>query len=337
MSTRGAHDRCRPAKYGLGAAGIGNLYRAISNRQAGAVLDAAAQAGINRWDTAPLYGHGLSETRIGRYLNTTGNADITLSTKVGRVLDAASPDSITDHGFRDPLPFNPRFDYSYDGVMSAFESSLARLNVEHIETVFFHDLGVLAHGACHAFHMRTAMTSGLKALHDLKHQGVVGRIGIGANEVAVLEEALASEEFDCFLLAGRYTLFEHEDSLDFMDTCYSAGIPIVIGGPYNSGLLATRPTPASRYDYTPAAPVILERAARFWRVCDQYGVPASAAALQFAASHPAVETVLVGIQDIGHLTELMVAARLQIPDALWSDLIKNNLIHEHAPTPVPSS
>lgn len=327
------HESIR-ASLGLGAAGIGNLYRAVTEEQAQAVLEAAASAELTHWDTAPFYGHGLSELRIGRYLSQSPKPNITLSTKVGRVLDPVTPDAVTDNGFAAPLPFNPRFDYTYDGVMRSFETSLERLRVDRIKTVLFHDLGRETHGADHSHHMKIAMTSGLKALIKLKEQKAIAEIGIGANETAVLSEAQNHHDFDCFLLAGRYTLFEHHQSLSFMDACAVRGISIIVGGVYNSGLLATRPNDASHYNYLPASSDVVARATRFWDICKAHGVEAPVAALHFVTGHPAVRIALIGAQDAAHINVVSRARDTVAKEDLWADLITEGLISERAPLPL---
>lgn len=322
-----------PSPFGLGTAGIGNLYKAISDDQASACLSQAAEHGLLHWDTAPFYGLGLSETRIGRFIRENPQVALDISTKVGRTLKPTAHHAKRKYGFVDPLPFEPVFDYSGDAVERSIDESSHRLYTDRFGRVFFHDLGTQTHGRDAAQHWRIALGSGLERLQKLRAEGRIGCIGIGANEVSVLNDALQTGGFDTFLLAGRYTLFEHERALDFMNACADAGVEIVIGGPYNSGLLATRPHADSKFDYAPASEANHERASRIWSICEAHGVPASAAALQFAAAHPAVVAVVAGAQTLEHIDSLYENAKARIPSELWNDLRRHGLLSAHAPLP----
>lgn len=318
---------------GFGTAGIGNLYRAISEANALRTLNCAIENGLTYWDTAPFYGLGLAEQRIGRFISEAGWTSIRLSTKVGRVLEPSSADNLNIYGFEEPCTNRPVFDYSANGVEQSLESSFERLGVSRVDTVYFHDLGRLTHGADHQKHWRIALDEGLPLLERLKANGTIGKIGIGANETAVLREALATGAFDCFLLAGRYTLFEHQDSLAFLNDCHAKGVTVSIGGPFNSGLLATRPDANSRYNYVTASRAVIERAQALWDVCARFNLPAASAAIQFAGAHPAVTQVLAGGQTPQHVQAIAAAGREPVPDELWAALRREGFISHDAPTP----
>lgn len=321
------------AELGFGTAGIGNLYHAITDAEAHQTLKSAAQSGLTFWDTAPYYGLGLAETRIGGVLHEIGHDTIRLSTKVGRRLEPNTTDSLEQFGFAEPLPNRPVFDYSASGIKRSIEQSLLRLGVAHVETVYFHDLGELTHGEGHEDHWRDAIEGGLDVLLKLKRDGTIAKVGIGANETAVLQRALETGAFDCFLLAGRYTLFEHQDALRLLNDCHEQGVSVAIGGPFNSGLLATRPSSASRYNYETAPASVVERAQALWDICDRFDVSASAAAIQFAGAHPAVTQVLAGGQTPQHVQGLVDAKNAVVPDDLWAELRSLGYIANDAPTP----
>lgn len=322
--------------FGLGTAPFGNLYRAIDEGSALAALNRAQQEGLRYWDTAPFYGHGLSEARIGRALKAMPPADassILLSTKVGRVLDPVDPDAVPDHGFADPLPFAPRFDYGANAVRRSFEESCTRLGRDSVDIVFFHDLGRLTHGASHRSNFRTALGEGLPALRALQSAGRVGAIGLGANEWQVCSDALEAGALDCVLLAGRYTLFDHQAARPFLDQCVRQNVSVIVGGPFNSGLMAVRPETGARYDYVQADAAVIERAQKIWDVCARYGLAASAVALQFPFAHPAVVSVIPGAQSEAEVMAITEGSSVSIPDALWIDLIREGLVSADVPLP----
>ena len=318
---------------GFGTAGVGNLYRAVSEANALRTLKCAVENGLTYWDTAPFYGLGLAEYRIGRFISDAGWNSTRLSTKVGRLLEPSSTDNLNIYGFEEPCANRPVFDYSAKGVEQSLKSSFERLGVSSIDTVYFHDLGRLTHGVDHQKHWRIALDEGLPVLERLKANGTIGKIGIGANETAVLRDALATGAFDCFLLAGRYTLFEHQDSLAFLNDCHANGVTVSIGGPFNSGLLATRPDANSRYNYETAARTVVERAQALWDVCARFNVSAATAAIQFAGAHPAVTQVLAGGQTPAHVKAIALAGKESVPNELWAALRREGFIIHDAPTP----
>jgi D-threo-aldose 1-dehydrogenase len=321
---------------GFGTAPLGNLYRAIDEGTALATLQAAWDVGCRYFDTAPLYGLGLAETRLNGFLRGHLTESYVLSTKVGRLLRVCSPESRTGIGkFFDTPTRQEVYDYSYDGVMRSVEDSLERLGVDRIDILFCHDVDVFTHGSKDASdrRIREFMDSGYHALASLRDQGVVAAFGAGVNEWDVCERLAREGDFDLFLLAGRYTLLEQEALGSFLPYCSERGIGIVLGGPYNSGILATGPRPGAYYNYDPAPPEILERVARLEKVCVAHGVRLIEAALRFPLGHPAIVSVIPGAQNPQEVRRNAEIIRAQIPGALWSDLKAEGLLHPEAPVP----
>lgn len=322
----------RLPRLGFGGAAVGNLYAAVSDAQARAVIDAALAAGIRYFDTAPHYGFGLSETRHGEAL---AGREAIVSTKVGRVLEPIKTDRRERHGFVDPAPFEPVFDYSYDGVMRSFEASLRRLRRDRVDILLAHDLGRLTHGEAHAGHMRAFLDGGYRAMRQLKDAGATDAIGLGVNEQAVCEEALDHADLDVFLLAGRYTLLEQTALDGFLPRCERRGVKIVVGGPFNSGALVEKPGGGPiHYDYVPAGAEIVARVESLRRVCAAHDAPLAAAALQFPLAHPAVASVIPGMAGPAQVADAVAWMEMLLPAALWSDLRAEGLLHPDAPTPV---
>jgi len=283
------------SELGFGSAPIGNLYSAVPESQATATLEAAWKAGIRYFDTAPLYGLGLAETRLNAFFRGKPRSDFVVSTKVGRLLRACPPDQRTGIGkFFDTPSRKEVYAYTHVGVMRSLEDSLERLGLDHIDILFVHDIDVFTHGseAARDAHIATLMTpgtGGYAALMKLREQKVIKAIGAGINEWQAPEMLVKQGDFDLFLLAGRYTLLEQEALLSFLPLCQKRGIGIVIGGAYNSGILATGAVPGARYDYAPASATMLDRVARIEGVARTHGVPLRAAALQFALAMSLVE------------------------------------------------
>jgi D-threo-aldose 1-dehydrogenase len=321
---------------GFGTAPLGNLYRPVSDADADATLDAAWEAGIRYFDTAPFYGLGLSETRLNRFLRGRDRGSYALSTKVGRLLRLSHPDERAGIGkFFDTPSRRGVYDYSYDGVMRSVEDSLERLGLDRIDILYVHDLDIYTHGSKETAdrHLADFMASGYRALVTLRDQGAVKAIGGGINEWEYAQALAEQGDFDIFLLAGRYTLLEQEALNSFLPICEKRGIGIVLGGPYNSGILATGPKPGAFYNYDPAPPAILERVARIEAVCTGHGVPLIAAALQFPLHHPAVVSVIPGGQAPAEVRRNAEVLATPIPDALWRDLKAEGLLRVDAPTP----
>jgi D-threo-aldose 1-dehydrogenase len=252
-----------------------------------------------------------------------------LSTKVGRLLRPRRT-AVEDTDRRDPLPFDPVYDYSYDGVMRSFEDSLQRLGLARIDVLYVHDIGAMQHGReAHPGLMRALRDGGYRALEELRAAGTVRAIGVGVNEREVLLEALEWGEWDAFLLAGRYTLLEQAPLDDLLPKCEKAGTSVVVGGPLNSGILAGRDT----WNYKAAPPEIVARVNAIEAVCDRHRVPLAAAALQFPLAHPAVAAIIPGPRNVEEFHANVRLLRHPIPAALWADLRAAGLLHPHAPTP----
>ncbi len=331
--------RSRPVpltRLGFGGAPLGNLYRSIRDDDAQAALQAAWDAGIRYFDTAPQYGLGISEQRFGRAIARFRRDDLVLSSKVGRLLLDCEPHEVTPHAFVDVPQKRIVFDYSYDGVMRSHAESLARLGVDAIDILLVHDVDVFTHGSQSASNERVRELfdlGGYRALIELRDAGVVKAIGAGVNEWQVCERLLGLGDFDCFLLAGRYTLLEQDALESFLPLCVERDVGIILGGPYNSGILATGAVEGARYNYAPASPAILERVRRIEEVCVANGVRLIEAALQFVLAHPAVRTVAPGAVNAAEVeanAELLARA---IPSSLWSDLKSEGLLRADAPTP----
>jgi D-threo-aldose 1-dehydrogenase len=320
---------------GFGTAPLGNLYRAISEDEAQAVLQGAWDAGVRYYDTAPLYGLGLSETRLNHFLRGKPRDDYVLSTKIGRLLKVTTPDRRDGFGKWFDVPArNEIYDYTYDGVMRSLEFSLERLGIDRVDILYAHDLDIFNHGSWEALEpkLNELMAGGYKALMELRDQGVIRAFGAGVNEWQSCQWLAERGDFDLFLLAGRYTLLEQEALVTMLPLCAARGIGIVIGGPYNSGILATGPKPGAFYNYDPAPPEILDRVARIQAVCDRHGTRLLDAAFQFPLLHPAVVSVIPGGQGTAEMASNLAASQARIPRALWADLKAEGLLRPDAPT-----
>ncbi|WP_249138117.1 aldo/keto reductase [Phenylobacterium montanum] len=325
-------------RLGFGAGPIGNLYAPISDAQAFETVSAALAEGIGYFDTAPHYGFGLSESRLGVALAKLDPEEKTLvSTKVGRTLQPIAADAAggVRHGFAEAAPFEPVFDYGRDAILRSFEDSRRRLGRRRIDLLLAHDIGRVTHGEDHERRFAEFMDGGYPAMRSLRDEGAVGAIGIGVNEWEVAEQALRAAEFDVILLAGRYTLLEQGALESFLPLCAARGVRVIIGGPYNSGVLARGAggEPPARYNYETAPAEVLRRVERLEAVCARFEVPLAAAALQFPLAHPQVASVIPGLASAA---EVKAAARLMalpIPDALWEALLHEGLLRPDAPTP----
>ncbi len=320
---------------GFGAAPLGNLYRAISDDDAHAILERAWDAGVRYYDTAPLYGLGLSETRLNRFLRGKPRDDYVLSTKIGRLLKATTPDRRDGPDKWFDVPSRTEvYDYSYDGVMRSLEFSLERLGIDRVDILFAHDLDVFNHKTQAALDARLneLMSGGYKALLKLRDEGTIRAFGAGVNEWQPCQWLTERGDFDLFLLAGRYTLLEQEALASFLPLAESRGIGIVIGGPYNSGVLATGARPGAFYNYDPAPKPILDRVARIEAACARHGTRLVDAAFQFPLRHPVVVSVIPGGQGVAEMEGNLAAARAEIPPALWEELKAEGLLRPDAPT-----
>lgn len=319
--------------FGFGTAPIGNIFKPIPEDEAQAMIQAAWDAGVRYVDTAPMYGHGLAELRTGHALRWKQRDDYVLSSKVGRLLTPAPRASIDFAPWADAAPFTMRFDYSYDGTMRSVEDSLQRLGLERMDICFIHDIDRFTRGAEQPAVFEQAMDGCWRALEKLRSEKVVKAIGVGVNEWEVCHEALKRRDFDCFLLAGRYTLLE-QDSLDeFLPLCEQRGAAVVIGGGFNSGILATGAKPGAKYNYAPAPQAILEKVARIEAVCADYRVPLPAAALQFVVAHPAIPSFIAGTRTVAQLQQNLAWFNHPIPAGFWAELKRRGLLREDAPVP----
>ncbi len=324
------------SELGFGTAPLGNLYCAVGDDEARATLDAAWETGCRYFDTAPLYGLGLSETRLNPFLRTKKRDGYVLSTKVGRLLEACPANERTGIGkFFDTPNRREVYDYTYDGVMRSVEMSLERLGVDRVDILFAHDLDVFNHGTQEALDekLNELMRSGYYALLSLRDQGVISAFGAGINEWQPAQWMTERGDFDLFLLAGRYTLLEQEALETFLPLCEERGIGIVLGGPYNSGILATGPIPGAYYNYDPAPQDILDRVGEIEQVCTDHSVRLIDAALRFPLHHPSVVSVIPGGQSPVQVRGNRDVLNVDIPDALWRDLKSKGLMREDAPTP----
>lgn len=305
----------------LGTAPLGNLFTAVTDEQAAAVVDAAFEVGIGCFDTAAHYGVGLSEQRLGRALAGRERASFTLSTKVGRLLRPLRDGEAADgQGYVDTPPRAREWDFSEAGIRASIEASLDRLGLDRIDVALLHDPDE---------HEREVYRTGYGALARLRDEGVVGAIGAGMNQSAMLARFVRDFDLDVVLCAGRYTLLDQSALADLLPQCARRGTSVLIGGVYNSGLLAN-PHPGATYDYAPAPAGLLDRARTLARVCERHGVPLKAAAVQFPLWQPAVAGVLVGCRTEAEVRENAAAFGHHIPDELWTDLARSGLIPDPA-------
>lgn len=318
---------------GLGTAPLGNLYRAVPDAEARAVIECAWEAGIRHFDTAPLYGLGLAETRLNPVLRGKARDAFTLSTKVGRLLQAVPRGQGDGAGKWFEVPSRrERYDYGHDGVLRSVEFSLERLGLDRIDILYAHDLDISNHGSQAALDARLEefMAGGYRALLRLRDEGVIAAFGAGINEWQPGQWLLERGDFDIFLLAGRYTLLEQE-SLPFLNACAARGLGVVIGGPYNSGILARGPGPGAMWNYGPAPDAVQERARRLQAAAAAHGLRLIDAALRFPLLHPAVVSVIPGGQGLGEMESNLRAAAADVPPALWAELKQAGLIDPAAP------
>jgi D-threo-aldose 1-dehydrogenase len=307
----------RVSALGFGGAPIGNLYEKVTEEEAYSALQTALALGVRYFDTAPFYGHGLSEERIGRALGGHPRDSYVLSTKVGRLVSReprgtrAVGDQFVVEGTR------AVFDYSRDGVQRSFEASLERLGVSRIDILFLHDIGSLTHGARHTEVLRLALDQALPAMARLRESGAVKAIGIGVNEQEVVLEVLPRFPLDWVMLAGRYTLLEQENSAELLAYAQTHGVRVLAAGVYNSGLLGPASSPGATYNYGPVDAGTLERARSFYAECAREGVDVGAAALQFPLAHPAVAGVVAGLRSRDEVMSAATRLRTSLPATLW--------------------
>jgi D-threo-aldose 1-dehydrogenase len=322
-------------RLGFGSATIGGLFRDVPEAAAVETVRHAQQTGVRYFDAAPLYGYGAAERRVGAALASVPRDSYVLSTKVGRLIvrrdqishgmdvDHQRIDGQDDYYYRSDPTVRPVFDYSRDGVLRSVEESLQRFGLDRIDILYLHDPD---------HHWAQAIAGAYPALEQLRADGVVRAIGVGMNQVAMLTRFARETDVDVLLVANQYTLLEQAASAELFPVCQARGIGVVLGGVFNSGVLAD-PRPGSRFGYLPADEVVLERVHRTRRVCERYGVPLRAAAIQFALAHPAVTSMLAGVRSTAQLDDYPELMRLDIPSALWADLKAEGLLRADAVTP----
>ena len=321
---------------GFGGAGIGNLYRQLADADAVDAVRESFAAGVRYFDTAPFYGFGLSEQRLGAALSGE-RTPIVISTKVGRRLVPTGPQdpAVGREGYFSPRPFSPVFDYGYDSIMRSHGESLRRLGVPRVDILLCHDIGRLTHGDAHAARVGEFIEGGYRALRELRDAGTVKAIGIGVNEWEVCVELLERCELDCILLAGRYTLLEQPALEKLLPLCVERGVSILCGGPFNSGILAagSRAGARAHYNYAPPPDAVLERVRRLEALCGELSVPLQAAALQFPLAHPAVASVVAGCVTGAEARHCAAMFAHPIPAGFWDALRDRGLVDPRAPVP----
>ena len=320
---------------GFGGAPLGNLFENVSETEAQAILQNAWEAGIRYFDTAPYYGFGQSEHRIGHFLRQQPRSEFAISTKIGRVLRATrNLDTFDKKGWIGGLPFEPSFDFSYDGIMRSYEDSLQRLGLHAVDLLLIHDLdGYFFSEEQIAAHLGQLYTSGWRALESLKSSGQIRGIGAGLNKLGMISRFLDMVPLDFFIVAMPYTLLD-QDTLDVeFPKCAQHGATVVIGSVFASGILATGPIEGAGYAYAPASDAILDKTRRIQTICQQYNVPLPAAAIQFPLAHPQVSAIIPGAHKPEYIPSNLQNYQVRIPHDLWDALKSENLLRKDAPTP----
>ena len=320
-------------RMGLGTGVLGGLNEVVTEERFQATIEAAFGAGIRYFDTAPLYGLGVSEQRLGAILAAKPRATFALSTKIGRLLrtdESLEPGAEVDHLYDTSWVGVPQkklvIDYSYDATMRSLEESLNRLGLDRVDIVYIHD-------AFTAADFKSAMNGAYRAVDQLRSEKVIGAVGVGIGLSSVLVQFANAGNFDCFILAGRYTLLDHDALSELLPLCLAKNISIVLAGVYNSGILADPWHVAARFEYEPANQGMIARARQMDEIGSRYGIPLKAAALQFPMAHPAVVTILTGATRPQEIDENVQLAQLPIPAQFWTDLRSEGLLPPHAPTP----
>lgn len=331
------NDKLGELKLGLGGAPLGNLFTAVSDDDAHAIIQQAINDGCQTFDTAPHYGHGLSEQRFGRALRGVERSSFVLSSKVGRVLTPSSTAALDQLNFVNILPYNQHWDYSAAGVRRSVEDSLQRMGMSHLDVAFVHDCCSICHGDNYPKVLRQVIDEALPELQKMKQEGLIHAIGLGVNDVQVCLDVLKETELDCILLAGRYTLVDHSGLAELLPICEQRGMRIAIGGVFNSGILATGVRDAEKkgdkllFNYDSAPATWVERVRAIEIVCEEFNVPLRAAALQFPLAHPTVDTVLLGANQLNHWADAVAMLQRPIPAAFWLKLKAEGLIPAAAP------
>lgn len=322
---------------GFGAAPLGDLYARLDDGTAIAAVERALELGINLLDTSPLYGHGLAEHRCGTAIRRVPRQDIVVCTKVGRWMDPFHPRA-GGSGYVGGHPHRAVVDYSYDGTMRSVEQSLLRLGTDRLDLLLIHDVDVWTHGRdAIEDRFREAMTGAYVALDRLRSEGAVAGIGIGVNEAEMCVRFAQAGSFDVMLLAGRYSLLEQPALAHFLPLAQQQGIGVLLGGVFNSGILATGAVSGAKYNYRDAPPETMAKVADIARVCAVHGVALPTAAMHFALGHPAVASIVLGAQSPQEVERNVAALSSQVPTSLWTDLKAEHLLDEDAPVPLPAA
>ncbi len=311
---------------GFGGSAIANLYHPTAPEDAYGAIVTAWESGIRYFDTAPRYGYGLSERRMGDALRQYPRAEYVISTKVGRLLIPDASPKQRDN-FPESLPFREQYDYSYDGVMRSFEHSLQRMGTHYIDILYIHDIGKTTHGDAHAAMLKTVLEGGYRALTELREQKVIRAIGLGVNECDVCLEVMPYTDFDCFMLSGHYTLLKQEALLKLFPACAQRNIAIIAASPYDSGILAN----GQHYNYEVASHQIVRRVSAIQKICDAHQVDLPHAAIQFPLQHPQIVSVVTGARNQEQISLSVNYLQQKVPERLWRALKEAELIDMHAP------
>ena len=319
---------------GFGGSEIGNLHRPVPEEEALAAIAAAYDGGIRYFDTAPLYGGGLGEHRMGHVLRRHRRADYVLSTKVGRLQVPRDWRQAPGWHSLDALPFELVHDYGHDGVLRSLEHSLLRLGLDRVDIALIHDVDPYNHGEVEQKRLfRIAMDGAYPALMKLRGEGLLGAVGVGVNDWRVCQEFAEAGDFDCFLLAGRYTLLE-QGALPFLDFCSARGIGVILGAPFNSGILARGPIAGTQHNYQTPSTELLDRVRRLSELCARHVVSLPAAALQFPLGHPAIVSVLPGPRSAAQVPQCLAWMSEAIPASLWAAMKADGLLDSAVPVPI---
>jgi D-threo-aldose 1-dehydrogenase len=311
----------------FGAAALGGLYRACPREQAMQTLDAAWDSGMRYFDVAPWYGLGLGERHVGDFLRGKPESEWVLSTKVGRLLRPVPTGTVPDYSYVDPLSFDADYDYSYDGIMRSVEFSYARLGLNRIDILYVHDIGGYTHGAAkNAVYLKQFLDTGIKALEELKTWGAIKAFGLGVNEVPVCLDVMRNADIDCILMAGRYTLLDRSAEAELLPLCRKKGTSLVVGGVFNSGILATGAVAGSNFDYMPATEEVLAKVRGMEEVAKKNGVSLAAPALQFALRDPLVSSVLIGTGKASSVTRNMDLVSPILPETIYPEFDSFTLV-----------
>jgi D-threo-aldose 1-dehydrogenase len=320
------------SQLGVGTAPFGSLAATDSDAAVRGAFDALYAAGQRYFDTAPFYGLGLAEHRLGACLRGVDRRTLALSSKIGRLMRPQA-DAVAMGAPSGTYPFEVAFDYSYDGALRSLDCTLQRLGTNRIDIALLHDVNRRWQGDLVEQRYKEAMSGAYRALVELRDAGVIKAIGVGVNDWEILLRFAADGDFDCFMLAGRYTLLDHSALDRFMPDCERRGISVLMAAPFNSGILATGARPGATFFYAEAEASIMERTRRIEAVCARHRVDLAAAALQFPLAHPAVASVVTGMRSAAEAAQNLAHMRAPIPPDFWRELGHEGLIAAHAPTP----